>query len=46
MDTGCSLEDLPEAMEDREKWRERASGKSVLAAWQNDDDDDDDDDEI
>ena len=22
-DTGCSLEDLPEAMDDREKWRER-----------------------
>ena len=22
-DTGCSLEDLPEAMKDREKWRER-----------------------
>ena len=22
-DTGCSLEDLPEAMNDREKWRER-----------------------
>ena len=24
-DTGCSLEDLPEAMNDREKWRERVS---------------------
>ena len=24
-DTGCSPEDLPEAMNDREKWRERAS---------------------
>ena len=22
-DTGCSPEDLPEAMNDREKWRER-----------------------
>ena len=22
-DTGCSLEDLPEAMNDREKWQER-----------------------
>ena len=22
-DTGCSLEDLPQAMNDREKWRER-----------------------
>ena len=25
-DTGCSIEDLPEAMNDREKWRERVSG--------------------
>ena len=25
-DTGCSREDLPEAMNDREKWRERVSG--------------------
>ena len=24
-DTGCSSEDLPEAMNDREKWRERVS---------------------
>ena len=24
-DTGCSPEDLPEAMNDREKWRERVS---------------------
>ena len=23
VDTGCSPEDLPEAMNDREKWRER-----------------------
>ena len=23
-DTGCNFEDLPEAMSDREKWRERA----------------------
>ena len=23
MDTGCSPEDLPEAMNDREEWRER-----------------------
>ena len=35
-DTGCSTEDLPEAMNDREKWREI----SVLAARHNDDDDD------
>ena len=25
VDTGCSLEDLPEVMNDREKWRERVS---------------------
>ena len=25
-DTGCSLEDLPEAMNNREKWRERVKG--------------------
>ena len=40
-DTGCSPEDLPEAMNDREKWRER-SGISVLATRHDDDDDDDD----
>ena len=39
-DTGGSPEDLPEAMNDREKWRER-SGISVLAARHDDDDDDD-----
>ena len=31
-DTGCSPEGLPEAMNDREKWRERGSWISVLAA--------------
>ena len=36
---GCSPEDLPEAMNDREKWR-RGSGISVLAARHDDDDDD------
>ena len=41
-DTGCGPEDLPEAMNDREKWRERGSGISVLAARHDDDDDDDD----
>ena len=30
-DTGCSPEDQPEAMNDREKWRESVSGISVLA---------------
>ena len=34
-DTGCSSEDLPEAMNDREKWRERvrdicASGTMMM----------------
>ena len=38
-DTGWSPEDLPEAMNDREKWSEI----SVLAARHDDDDDDDDD---
>ena len=37
-DTGCSPEDLPEAMNEREKWRER-----VMLAARHDDDDDDDD---
>ena len=36
-DTGCSLEDLPEVMNDREKW-ERGSGISVLPARHDDDD--------
>ncbi len=37
-DTGCNPEDLPEAMNDREKWRERVrSGISVLAARHDDD---------
>ena len=35
-DTGCSLEDLPEAMNDRD---ERGPGISMLAAWHDDDDD-------
>ena len=38
-DTGCCPEDLPEAMNDREKWRERESGISVLPARHDDDDD-------
>ena len=37
-DTGCNPENLPEAMNDREEWRER-SGISVLAARHDDDDD-------
>ena len=40
-DTGCNPEDLPEAMNNRETWRERGSGISVLAARHDDDDDDD-----
>ena len=39
-DTGCSLEDLPKSMNDREKWRERVSGISALVARHDDDDDD------
>ena len=35
-DTGCSPEDLPEAMNDMEKWRERIR-ISVLAARHDDD---------
>ena len=38
-DTGCSLEDLPGAMDDRGG---RGSGRSMLAVWHDDDDDDDD----
>ena len=42
-DTGCSLEDLPGAMDDRdglrERERERESGKSVLMEWHDDYDD-------
>ena len=37
------MEDLPGAMEDWEGWRERESGRSLLAARHDDDDDDDDD---
>ena len=37
-DTGCSHEDLPEAMNDRESG-DRGSGISVLAARHDDDDD-------
>ena len=41
-DTGCSHEeDLPEAMNDREKWRERV--RDIPLAARHDDDDDDDD---
>ena len=36
-DTGCDPEDPPEAMNDRETWRERGSGISVLAARHDDD---------
>ena len=37
--TGCNPEDLSEAMNDRETWRERGSGISVLAARHDNDDD-------
>ena len=39
-DTGCSPEDLPEEMNDREKWRERVRDISVPVARHVDDDDD------
>ena len=38
-DTGCGPENLPEAMNDREKWGERGPGISVLTARYDDDDD-------
>ena len=41
--TGCSEEDQPEVMDDRDGWRKRELGKSVRAARHDDDDDDDDD---
>ena len=31
-DTGCSLEDLLEVMDDQDEWQKRKSEKSVLAA--------------
>ena len=31
-DTGCSPEDLPEAMNDREKWRERERARDIRAS--------------
>ncbi len=40
-DMGCNPEDLPEAMNDRETWRERV--RDIRARHDNDDDDDDDD---
>ena len=36
-DTGCSPEDLPEAMNDREKWRERV--RDIVLPARHDDDD-------
>ena len=43
VDTGCSPEDLPKAMDDREAWRRR-SGISVLIAWHDDDDEEEEED--
>ena len=40
VDTGYSLEDLTGVTDDRGKWRERESRKSLLAAWLDDNDDD------
>ena len=39
-DTGCRLEDLPGAMDDRDGWRDREPGKSLLSAWFDGDHDD------
>ena len=39
-DTGCIPEDLTEAINDREKWRERV--RDIVLAARHDDDDDDD----
>ena len=40
MDTGCSLKDLAEAMDDKNEWWERELGKSMLVApYDNDDND-------
>ena len=39
-DTGCSPEDLPEVLNDREKWRERV--RDICASARHNDDDDDD----
>ena len=44
MDTGCRLEDLPGAMDDRDGWKDIEFEKSVQGEWVDDDDDDDDDD--
>ena len=38
--TGCSPEDLPEAMNDRVKWRERVSDICASGTWHDDDEDD------
>ena len=40
MDTGCSLEDLPEAMDDRDEWWERELRKYMQAARHDDNYDD------
>ena len=37
-DTECSLEDLPKAMDDGDKWRERGSGKWMFTVWLYDND--------
>ena len=37
-EAGCRLEDLPEAKDDRDEWRERGLEKSALAAQHDHDD--------
>ena len=38
VDTGCNLKDLPVAIDNRDGWKERESGKSALSARFDDDD--------
>ena len=37
VDTGCSLEDLPGAMDDKDKWRKKESRKSMVSVQLDDD---------
>ena len=40
-DTECSLAELLRAMDDRNEWRKRVSGESMMSVWIDDDDEDD-----
>ena len=41
VDTRCSLEDLPEAADDKNGWQKWESRNSMMSVWLNDDEDDD-----